>query len=172
MVAIAAAIVALLAWIVWREGIVAAVILFLAAALQLVRLVRWAGERTFGDRLLLVLHIGYLFVPIGFALTAAAALALVPESAGIHAFMAGAAGVMTLAVMSRATLGHTGRELVASRMTEILYALVIAAAALRVIAALDPAWMLGLYLAAIAWSLGFFGFGFVYGPMLLQSRRS
>src|SRR6185437_2622097 len=92
VVAIATAIIALLAWIVWPEGIVTAVPLLLAALLQFLRLARWAGERTFGDRLLLVLHIGYLFVPIGFALTAAAALSLVPESAGIHAFMAGAAG--------------------------------------------------------------------------------
>src|SRR5690349_3981681 len=118
MVAIAVAIVALFAWIVWPQGIVTAVILLLAAVLQSARLGRWAGERSFGDRLLLVLHIGYLFVPIGFALTAAGALALIPESASIHAFMAGAAGIMTLAVMSRATLGHTGRELAASRMTE------------------------------------------------------
>jgi uncharacterized protein involved in response to NO len=77
---------------------------------------------------------------------------------------------MTLAVMSRATLGHTGRELAASRVTEILYGLVIAGAVVRVIAALEPAWTLGLYLAALTWSIGFFGFAAIYGPMLWRPK--
>jgi uncharacterized protein involved in response to NO len=67
-------------------------------------------------------------------------------------------------------LGHTGQELVASRTTQILYALVVAAAVLRVIAALDPAWTLGLYLAAVTWSIGFLGFAAVYGPMLCRPK--
>jgi uncharacterized protein involved in response to NO len=170
MIAIAVSVAALVAWIVSPEGAVSAVLLAIAAVAQFARLARWAGERTLSDRLLLVLHVGYLFVPAGFALAAAGALALVPQSAAIHAFMAGAAGVMTLAVMSRATLGHTGQELVASRITQILYALVVAAAVLRVIAALDPAWTLGLYLAAVTWSIGFLGFAAVYGPMLCRPK--
>ena len=70
---------------------------------------------------MLILHVGYAFVPLGFLLNAAAAFDLVPPSAGIHAWMAGAAGTMTLAVMSRATLGHTGQPLTASRATQAIY---------------------------------------------------
>ena len=85
-----------------------------AGLLNLVRQGRWAGDRTLTDRLVLILHVGYFFVPLGFLLAAAAAFGLLPGSAGIHAWMAGAAGIMTLAVMTRASLGHTGQPLVAS----------------------------------------------------------
>jgi len=64
-----------------------------------VRLARWAGERSVRDRLVLVLHVAYAFVPLGFALAALAAFGLAPQSEGIHAWMVGAAGTMTLAVM-------------------------------------------------------------------------
>ena len=79
--------------------------------MQLARLARWAGERTFSDRLVLVLHVAYAFVPAGFVLTGCAALGLIPATAGIHAWTGGGVGTMTLAVMTRASLGHTGREL-------------------------------------------------------------
>ena len=80
---------------------------------------RWAGERTLRDRLVLVLHVAYAFVPIGFGLAALSAIGLAVPSAGLHAWMVGAAGMMTLAVMTRATLGHTGRELNASTATQL-----------------------------------------------------
>ena len=62
--------------------------------LHIVRLARWAGERTFRDRLVLILHVGYAFVPFGFLLAGAAVFGIGFESAGIHAWMVGAAGVM------------------------------------------------------------------------------
>ena len=65
---------------------------------------------TFADRLVLILHVAYAFVPAGFILSALSALDLIAPSAGIHAWTGGAIGTMTLAVMSRATLGHTGRR--------------------------------------------------------------
>ena len=88
-----------------------------------VRHVRWAGDRTLADRLVLVLHVAYAFVPLGFLLLGAAVLwpAIVPTSAGLHAWMAGAIGMMTLAVMTRASLGHTSQELVASLPTQLIY---------------------------------------------------
>ena len=86
----------------------------LTGLLHLVRLARWAGDRTGASDCLLILHVGYAFVPLGFLLNAASAFGLVPPGAGVHAWMAGAAGIMTLAVMSRATLGHTGQRLTAS----------------------------------------------------------
>ena len=78
------------------------------------RLGRWAGDRTIADRLVLGLHVAYAFVPAGFLLLGASMLwpADVPASAGIHAWTAGAVGLMTLAVMTRASLGHAGRPLV------------------------------------------------------------
>ena len=99
---------ALLLWIIVPVGMAAAVLLAVAGALQTIRLSRWAGYRTFPDRLVLILHVAYAFIPVGYFLAALASLGLVAESAGIHAWTGGAMGTMTLAVMSRASLGHTG----------------------------------------------------------------
>ena len=94
IVAVSAA--ALSAWVFVQDGPLIGIALGLAGLLNLVRLARWAGDRTLADRLVLILHVGYFFVPLGFLLAAAAAFGLLPGSAGIHAWMAGAAGTMTL----------------------------------------------------------------------------
>lgn len=162
---------ALLLWIALPMGRATAAMLFLAAALNVVRLARWAGDRTFRDRLVLILHVGFVFVPLGFLLAGFAALDIVLVSAPIHAWMVGAAGVMTLAVMTRATLGHTGNALIASPATQAIYAAIVIAALLRVCAVLQPAWSNGLLEAsATAWCLAFFGFAAAYGPLLLRLR--
>jgi uncharacterized protein involved in response to NO len=170
-VAIAAGVLALLMWVVMTEGPLAAAVLFLAAAAHAIRLSRWAGERTWRERLLLVLHVGYAFVPFGFALVGLAALHLAPASAGMHAFMVGAAGILTLAVMTRASLGHTGRALAASLPTQFIYATVLVAALARICAALEPsASELLLHVAAAAWVAAFLGFAVIYAPALWLPR--
>jgi uncharacterized protein involved in response to NO len=137
-----------------------------------VRLARWAGYRTLRERLLLILHVGYAFVPLGFGLGALAAFGYLPPSAGIHAWMAGGAGVMTLAVMTRATLGHTGQPLSASTATQAIYASIIIAALARICAVLDGAYSeVLLHVAALAWVFAFLGFAIAFGPLLLGMRR-
>jgi uncharacterized protein involved in response to NO len=103
--------------------------------LQAVRHGRWAGDRALADRLVLVLHVAYAFVLIGFLLPGAAVVwpAIFPASAGIHAWMAGAAGLMTLAVMTRASLGHAGQELAASVPTQLIFLGALIAALARII---------------------------------------
>jgi len=119
-----------------------------------------------------VLHVAYAFVPVGFVLAASGAIGLVVPSAGLHAWMVGAAGMMTLAVMTRATLGHTGRELAASVQTQLIYAAVFIAAVARICAAIEPRWIeLELHVAAFAWTAAFLGFGIVYGPMLCGPKK-
>jgi uncharacterized protein involved in response to NO len=166
-VALITSVLALLLWIVVPLGIATAIVLLSAAALNALRLARWAGERTFADRLVLILHVGFAFVPLGFLLSGLAALDVVPYGAGIHAWMAGAAGTMTLAVMTRASLGHTGRPLVASRVTELIYAAVVLGAAFRIAAVLAPPHApILLHGAAIGWVLAFGGFVLLFGPIL------
>lgn len=80
----------LAAWCVAPEATVTGVALLLAAAVNIVRLARWAGDRTMADRLVLVLHVGYAFVPRGFLLGGLAAFDAVLPSAGIHAWTTGA----------------------------------------------------------------------------------
>jgi len=95
-----------------------------------------------------------------------------PTSAGIHAWTVGAIGTMTLAVMTRATLGHTGRTLQASIATQVLYAAVIAAALTRICASVDSAHMQILLTAAgVGWTIAFLGYALVYGPILCSSRK-
>ena len=159
IIVIAVGALASLGWVVSPTGDLTGGALALAGLLHLVRLGRWAGDRTWRERLLLILHVGYAFIPLGFLLNAASAFALVPVGAGIHAWMVGAAGIMTLAVMSRATLGHTGQPLTASLATQAIYAAVVVAAVSRICAAIDPAHSDPLlHLAAFAWAAAFFGF--------------
>jgi uncharacterized protein involved in response to NO len=163
---------ALVAWVVVPENRFTGAALAVAGLLHLVRLGRWAGNRTSRERLLLILHVGYFFVPLGFLLNAAAAFELVALGAGIHAWMVGAAGIMTLAVMSRATLGHTGQELTASAATQAIYAAIIVASLARVCAVIEPNYSDPLlHVAAFAWAAAFIGFAAVYGPLLVGSGR-
>lgn len=163
---------ALLAWIIAPDHAITGAVLGVAGLLQLARLSRWAGMRTLRERLLLILHVGYAFVPLGFLFNAAAAYGLVPVSAGIHAWMVGGAGVMTLAVMTRATLGHTGQALTASWVTQAIYLAVVVAAIARICAVLEPAHLeVLLSIAAFAWIAAYFGFALAFGPLLLGLRR-
>ena len=163
---------ALASWVVSPTGDLTGAALALAGLLHLVRLGRWAGDRSVRERLLLILHVGYAFVPIGFLLSAASAFTVVPTGAGIHAWMVGAAGIMTLAVMSRATLGHTGQPLTASVATQAIYAAIIVAALSRICAVLEPVHSEPLlHLAAFAWAAAFFGFAIAFGPLLAGLDR-
>lgn len=160
-------------WTAQPMGRITAAALAATGALHIVRLARWAGDRTWRDRLVLVLHVGYAFVPFGFLLASAAAIVMVPADTGTHAWMVGAAGTMTLAVMTRASLGHTGSALSASAVTQAVYAAIVVAALARICSSLEPAWSEQLlYIAAVAWVAAFFGFAASYGPLLVSAQRA
>jgi len=164
----------LLAWVVDYQPLskITGAGMALVGVLHLVRLARWAGDRTLRDRLVLILHVAYIFVPLGFLLHAAAAFTSLPPSAGIHAWMAGAAGAMTLAVMTRATLGHTGQALSASVATQVIYASVIVGALARICAVVWPDQIVVLlHVAACGWAVAFLGYAIAFGPLLVGSRR-
>ena len=171
--AIGTTVVALLAWVLAPEAIATAGLALLAAALLVIRLVRWRGWPTWREPILAIMHIAYAFVPAGFLLLGASVAwpDVVPASAVIHSWTIGAIGTMTLAVMTRASLGHTGRSLKASPATIILYAAMLIAALARIAAALAPEFALPLLsLAGAGWSIALLGFAVVYGPMLAAAR--
>jgi uncharacterized protein involved in response to NO len=169
VVAIAASAVSLAMWVAFPSHAVTGLALIAAAALQAVRLVRWAGDRTISDRLVLILHVGYAFVPVGFAMLGISIVApsLAPASAGIHAWTAGAFGMMTLAVMTRASLGHTGQPLTAGAGTQAIYLFVFCAAMLRIVSAFNGSIVL-IELASAAWVAAFGVFVLLYGPYLAR----
>lgn len=166
--------VALLLWILRPEATATGILFLIAAILQTLRLWRWGGQYTWREPLVLVLHLGYAFVPLGFLLGGISVFephALV-GTAPLHAWTVGAIGVMTLAVMTRATRGHTGHELTASALTVVTYATVITASVLRIAAGVLPHVYGGLLeFSGIAWMAAFGLFLFEYAPMLLRPRR-
>jgi uncharacterized protein involved in response to NO len=175
MVSIALAIAALISWILapaWRGT---AVLLFVMAIAQAARLARWTGGRTWREPILFVLHLGYAFVPLGAFILALSILwpQIIPPSGALHAWTTGAMGIMTLAVMTRATLGHTGREVVSAPPTIVIYGAILAAALARVAAPLLSAvYYESLVAAALGWIIAFGMFLVFYGPMLVRAREN
>jgi uncharacterized protein involved in response to NO len=173
IVSLATAAIALIAWVAGPRETWTGVLFLLAALLQFVRMTRWAGLYVWSNQLVFVLHLGYLFVPLGFLLGGVSILlpGSLAGSAVMHAWTVGAIGVMTLAVMTRATLGHTGRELAASGLTVAAYGAIVASAVLRIAAGAFPNAGLGLIdLAGFAWIAGFSLFAIEYVPMLVRAR--
>ncbi|WP_128291662.1 NnrS family protein [Afifella aestuarii] len=173
-IALLATLAAIPAWVVFPYAPVTG-ILWLAAGLLLgLRLSRWRGHATVGEPIVLVLHLGYLWLAISLVLVGGSILAptLITQSAAIHALTAGAIGTMTLAIMTRASLGHTGRAIHADRWTRALYGAVSLGAVLRIAAT----FAIGLYAALITlgglvWSLAFLAFALRYAPILWGRRR-
>jgi uncharacterized protein involved in response to NO len=162
----------LFGWAFFSELRLFGLLLLFGGALNFWRLLRWQGRTAFTEPLLLILHIGYLWVAVGSGLLGLSVLGSgVAQSAAIHALTAGAIGTMTLAVMTRATLGHTGRILSADGMTVLIYVLVTLAAISRVVAGFSPEQMMPLIEAsAFLWIAAFGLFVLRYGPMMLRPR--
>jgi uncharacterized protein involved in response to NO len=148
-------------WTARPEGGATGAALIAAACLHAARLARWRGWRGRSAPLLAMLHASYGFIPLGLAASGAAALGLAAPAAGLHLLGIGAVGGMTVAVMMRASLGHTGRALEAGPWLTAAYAAVALAAPAR--ALLDGP---GLWVAAALWTLGFAIFAAKLGPAL------
>ncbi len=160
---------ALVGWSLLPDTSATGLLLLLAGSAQALRLARWRPWSTRAEPLVASLHLGYGWLALGVFLLGLAQLGLMSSSAAVHALTTGAFGTMMLAVMTRATLGHTGRPLVADATTTVIYAMVNAGAAGRVIAAQwpDGAWLI---VAGLLWIGAFALFVLHYGPMLLGRR--
>jgi uncharacterized protein involved in response to NO len=157
--------VALISWIGFPSFQVTNILLICAAVLHTVRMVRWRGYRTIRSPILLILHIAYSCIPIGLLV-----LGLGQETSGFHMLGIGAIGGMTVAVMIRATLGHTGRELKTDTLLTAAFMLILSAAVVR--SALPSTVIFGLSGIEIAtglWTLAFLGILIRIGPWLLYS---
>jgi len=164
---------ALLTWIAAPVSMVTGILFAAAAIVQAWRLWRWKGAHTWRQPLVLILHLGYAFVPIGFLLGAISILqpGTLAGTAALHAWTVGAVGTMTLAVMTRATRGHTGHDLNASKLTVVIYATIVAAALLRIGAGFFPeSYLVLIEIAGAAWIAAFILFLVEYAPMLLTPR--
>ncbi|UCE63463.1 MAG: NnrS family protein [Nitrospirota bacterium] len=163
-------VVASVAWIVYPRVSATGWMLVAAGLTNLVRLLRWHGWLTWREPLVLILHLGYGWLVISLLIIGGAILGLgLPEVDAVHALTTGAVGVMTLAVMTRASLGHTGRPKHAGIMTILIYLMVNLGAILRLLGPSTAfATLPVLSLAAVCWSGAYMLFVVVYGPMLLR----
>lgn len=146
--------------------------LLLPAALIAARLLAWSPWATRHEPMLWILHLGYAWIPVGLTLWAAHEAGLgVSFAAGQHALLAGALGALTLGMMARVALGHTGRTMMAPQWMAPAFALVLLAGLVRVAAELIPEMMVPLWLVAGGlWVLAFGVYVVVYSPILTQPR--
>lgn len=169
---------AMLVWALAPVAVPTGLLLCAVGVGHAIRLCRWRGGKVWGEALLWILHVGYAWVAAGLilvglaSLTGAAGLGFSLPAAGcLHALTAGAMTVMSLAVMTRAILGHTGRELHAGPGVTALYVLANLAAVVRVAAALFPAaYVFGLTLSGYLWAGAFGLFLCLFGPKLVGPR--
>ncbi|MGF6159416.1 uncharacterized protein involved in response to NO [Ensifer sp. KUDG1] len=163
---------ALGAWTFAPVHIITAAIALIASSFHTVRLLRWHGSPTWPDKLLFVLHVAYAFVPLGFLAIAAGAVELLGDYPVMHVLTVGVIAFMMLAVMTRATRGHTGRPLVGSALTSASYVAIAGAALIRPLAEVLPAHYHHLIaLSGVLWIAAFALFTLEYGPMLVRERR-
>ncbi len=164
--------VALLVWAFAPDASVTPWAVLAAGVAVALRLSRWRSLRTVQEPLLLILHIGYGWLAFGLLLLGFDGLFdMLPPAAALHALTVGAIGTMTLAVMTRASLGHTGRPLQAGPATKAIYVLITVAAVLRVFSPLAGNRIeLALWLAGTAWTGAFGLFAIRYGPALARPR--
>jgi uncharacterized protein involved in response to NO len=151
-------------------GRLTALLGLLTSVFLFARLARWQGIRAREEPLVWVLHVAYLWLPVGVLLLSLAEIGLIPQTSGIHALTGGAITTMIVAVASRAALGHTGRPLESHPVLTASYALITIAAICRVAATFGPAARGLLMAAATAWCLGFICFAWRYVPILTQAR--
>ncbi|PJE29862.1 uncharacterized protein involved in response to NO [Pseudooceanicola antarcticus] len=169
--AILLAALALASWSLAPLHPVTALLGSLAACLHLLRLLRWRGASCWRSPLLLMLHLAYLSVPLGLAATAAAVPGLVGAAVPAHVFGIGAVGGMTLAVMMRASMGHTGRPLSAGTALSSAFLLLCLAMVARLAGARPlPFGIDGITLSALLWSAAFALFLWKVGPWLLRPK--
>jgi uncharacterized protein involved in response to NO len=145
----------------------------IAAALHFVRMSGWHSLKSRHDPIVWILHIAYLWLPLGLALRAVfLSGGYVWAAFWQHALVAGAAATMILAIMTRASLGHTGRPLVVAPVTTVAYVSLALAIAVRVFgpALLPVSYMTNVVVAGCLWVLAFTLFAIVYAPILLGPR--
>ncbi len=149
------------------------VLALLAGGFHGFRLLRWKGWAVLAEPLMWVLHLGYAWLAVALILIGLSGLTdVVSPTAAIHALTVGAFGTMILAVMTRASLGHTGRDLSATPGTTAMFVLVTVASLLRIAAPFVPDASLALiWISGVAWTLAFGLFTILYFPVFTQPRQ-
>ena len=137
-----------------------------ACLLQFLRLSRWKALHTRAEPLIWMMHLAYLWIPLGLGLWALALIGLIPVSAALHALAGGTVAGMIMAVSSRATLGHSGQELHSSPLLTTAVLLLSLATIFRVVGSISGD-MIWLQLSALSWTVAFSAWLWCFVPILL-----
>ena len=158
-------------WVAAPTAFTTGAMLVAGGLLHLARLARWRGDKTLREPMVAILHVGYFWLALAFVMIGSAILFpdVIGTSSSLHALSAGAIGTMTLAIMTRATLGHTGHEITANTATVAIYCLVTIGSVARVAAPYLPVdYVLAIGAGGVAWAASFLLFSLAYGPLLLR----
>lgn len=144
----------------------------LGAAMHSYRLWHWQGWKTGAEPLLWSMHLAYLCIPLSMLLLALAGNDLIAIKNATHLLAIGTIGGMILAMMSRVTLGHTGRQLAVPVFMAIAFATVFCAALVRaLLPQLAPqATAIAWEISAVLWIVAFALFLWHFAPMLYRAR--
>ena len=171
-IAMALVVAAVAGWVAGVPGPLMAALAFVAAAATALRLALWKPYRAAAVPLLWILHLSYAWIPVGFAMLGLAAIGIGAASTAFHALAVGSMAGLIIGMMTRTTLGHTGRKMAVGTAERAMYALIQAGAVARVAAGLAPAdWRAALLTAsALCWTVSFALFLAVYAPYLWKAR--
>ena len=152
---------------------IAGVASVVAGVLNGARMIGWRSLATRAEPLLWVLHVGYAWVAVGLVLSGLARFFPAwPQTAPTHALTVGAMAVLILGMMSRVSLGHTGRMLVVRKPMAVAFALLALAALVRAVGplVLPGSYLVELDVSGALWALAFGTFVVVYAPVLTSAR--
>jgi len=154
------------------NGTVLTLVAITAMVANVMRVSGWYVSRIWYVPLLWVLYMGYAWIILGFLFIALQSQGMVQPSVAIHAFTVGGIGVLTLGMMARVSLGHTGRAMKASNTIAIAFVLINVAGLFRVIMpSIMPDWYSSfLLISSYSWLAAFSLFVFIYTPILSSVR--
>ncbi len=155
-----------------RESVLSAILAWLAGIINFIRLWGWQVPRVRKVPIIWVLHLSYLWLVIGFVLTGFASLNLVSIPIAIHAFSVGGLGAIIYGMITRVSLGHTGRPLRVTQSIVVGYLLLNITALVRVFIPLffPTLYSFAIQVSGSLWIAAFLIFIFKYGPMLIRPR--
>jgi uncharacterized protein involved in response to NO len=172
ILAISSAVVMFVLQLFQISGTLLALVAAFAVVTNFARVINWYDRRVWYVPLLWVLYAGYGWIILGFALTALAAYHWVSVTLALHAFTVGGIGILTLGMMARVSLGHTGRALRVSNAIALAFVLINLATLFRVLVPIAlPQWYEQVvYISTLCWLAAFSLFILIYTPILTTAR--
>lgn len=144
-----------------------------AAVANLLRLATWFARGVLHIPMVLILHVGYAWIAIGQGLLAASRAGWsLAEPTALHALTIGVIGTMTLGMMARVALGHTGRPVNTKPAVTAAFTLMFAAPIVRLSALMLPpeAWRDTVQISGVLFALAFLIYLLTFAPILLAPR--